>query len=250
LASLGIRDYDPRVKTWVGPASGGSWSTAANWSPSGVPGAGDQVTIAGKSVTLAAGATVAGLDLTGGATLSVAANGNRVLRTSNLNIDGTSKLNLNDNDLIIDYSGDISASPIGSRNGAGYTGVTGMIARGYTYGDWSGTGLVTTTQQARTGVTTLAVAEAARLFDLSGNATAMFAGQTVDGTAVLVKYTYTGDLNLDGTLDGADYGIIDNYVQLPGTNRYENGDFNFDGVIDGADYGLIDNAIQLQGVPL
>jgi hypothetical protein len=29
-----------------------------------------------------------------------------------------------------------------------------------------------------------------------------------------------------------------------------NGDFNFDGVIDGADYGLIDNAMQLQGGPL
>jgi hypothetical protein len=28
-----------------------------------------------------------------------------------------------------------------------------------------------------------------------------------------------------------------------------NGDFNYDGVIDGADYGVIDNTIQLQGAP-
>src|SRR5437773_12553306 len=27
--------------TWVGPMSGGKWSVAANWSPNGVPGAGD-----------------------------------------------------------------------------------------------------------------------------------------------------------------------------------------------------------------
>jgi hypothetical protein len=66
---------------------------------------------------------------------------------------------------------------------------------------------------------------------------------------VLLKYTYTGDVNFDGTIDGADYGVIDNWVQFPGTNGYVN-DFNYDGVIDGADYGLIDNAFQLQGPPL
>ena len=66
---------------------------------------------------------------------------------------------------------------------------------------------------------------------------------------VLLMYTYAGDLNLDGLIDGADYGVIDNYVQFPGTSGYSNGDINCDGMIDGADYGLIDNAIQLQGAP-
>jgi hypothetical protein len=37
--------------------------------------------------------------------LSAASNGSRILRTSTLSIDGTSKLNLNDNDLILDYAG-------------------------------------------------------------------------------------------------------------------------------------------------
>jgi hypothetical protein len=54
---------------------------------------------------------------------------------------------------------------------------------------------------------------------------------------------------MDGLVDGADYGVIDNYVQFPGTDGYVNGDFNYDGVIDGADYGVIDNTIQLQGAP-
>src|SRR5687767_11025143 len=62
-------------------------------------------------------------------------------------------------------------------------------------------------------------------------------------------YTYAGDLNLDGLIDGADYGVIDNNVQFPGTSGYSNGDINYDGVIDGADYGVIDNAVQLQGDP-
>jgi len=242
------------TKTFVGPGgagSGGNWSNASNWSPAGVPGAGDHVAIDGRSVSLGSGATVAGLALTGGATLSVTANGNRVLRTANLSIGGTSTLNLNDNDLILDYSGGVAASPVGSWNGASYTGVSGLVARGYTYGDWSGgDGLVTTMPQARAGVTTLAVADAARLLGLTGNQTVTFGGQTVDATTVLVKYTYAGDVNLDGVVDGADYGTLDNWIQFPGTAGYMNGDVNFDGVIDGADYGMLDNSIQLQGPPL
>jgi hypothetical protein len=43
--------------------------------------------------------------------------------------------------------------------------------------------------------------------------------------------------------------VIDNFVQFPGTSGYSNGDINYDGTIDGADYGILDNAIQLQGDP-
>jgi hypothetical protein len=62
-------------------------------------------------------------------------------------------------------------------------------------------------------------------------------------------YTYAGDANLDGLIDGGDYGIIDNFVQVPGADSYFNGDFNYDGVVDGGDYGIIDNNIQAQGAP-
>ena len=62
-------------------------------------------------------------------------------------------------------------------------------------------------------------------------------------------YTYAGDANLDGTIDGGDYGIIDNFAQIPGADSYFNGDFNYDGVIDGGDYGIIDNNNQAQGAP-
>jgi hypothetical protein len=62
-------------------------------------------------------------------------------------------------------------------------------------------------------------------------------------------YTYAGDANLDGLIDGGDYGIIDNNVQIPNADGYYNGDFNYDGVIDGGDYGIIDNNIQAQGAP-
>ena len=40
------------TKTWIGPANGGVWSTAANWSPSGVPGPGDDVVVNGAATTI------------------------------------------------------------------------------------------------------------------------------------------------------------------------------------------------------
>jgi hypothetical protein len=240
-------------KTFVGPGgagSGGNWSNPANWSPAGVPAASDHVSIAGKLVNVSSSATVAGLTLSGGATMNVTANGNRTLRTSSLSISAYSKLNLSDNDLILDYA---DASPIDGGNGSAYSGVLGLIQTGRTpSGTWDGAGGIGTSMpHAVDGVTTLAVAEAAHVLFNSGGETALWAaGQTVDATTLIVKYTYVGDADLSGSIDGADYGVIDNWVQFPGTSGYANGDFNLDGVIDGADYGLIDNSIQLQGPPL
>jgi hypothetical protein len=71
---------------------------------------------------------------------------------------------------------------------------------------------------------------------------------TADGD-VLVKYTYYGDTNLDGQVDGTDYSRIDNgYISH--LSGWYNGDFNYDGVIDGSDYTLIDNAYNTQGASL
>jgi hypothetical protein len=73
---------------------------------------------------------------------------------------------------------------------------------------------------------------------------------------VLVKYTYYGDANLDGKVDGSDYSIIDNTylhenfsngVATTPISGWYNGDFNYDGVVDGSDYALMDNAFNQQG---
>ena len=52
-------------------------------------------------------------------------------------------------------------------------------------------------------------------------------------------YTYCGDANLDGLINGDDYFRIDNgfFAHLSG---FSNGDFNYDGVINADDYFLID----------
>lgn len=68
-------------------------------------------------------------------------------------------------------------------------------------------------------------------------------------TDILIKYTYYGDANLDGQVDGTDYSRIDNGY-LSHSTGWLNGDFNYDNTIDGSDYTLIDNAFNTQGVNL
>jgi hypothetical protein len=77
-------------------------------------------------------------------------------------------------------------------------------------------------------------------------ATHLFDGTVPGISDLLVKYTYVGDANLSGSVDGSDYSLIDAGYLAHATNWY-NGDFNYDGVINGSDYTLIDNAYNTQG---
>jgi hypothetical protein len=99
------------------------------------------------------------------------------------------------------------------------------------------------------GTTTIGVATGEQILFIGATDTGVFAGQTITGATTIAMYTYAGDMNFDGLVDAADYGVIDNWVQFPGSDGYANGDLNYDGVIDAGDYGIIDNTIQLQGEP-
>jgi probable HAF family extracellular repeat protein len=237
-----IVDDDGPGKVWIGPASGGDWHENSNWSPFGAPQPFDRVTLSsGQSVNLPGSAQIAGLTLTGGASLTIpaAAAGNRVLRTAVLTIDGTSKLNLNDNDLIIDYPNSSGGTPMADV-------LSKIIAgRAATPG-----GICSSTANGSAGLQALGVAEARDVLGLTGSQTATFAGQTVDATCVLVKFTYAGDANLDGFISGDDYSAIDFANATPGASGWANGDFNYDGIISGDDYAMIDFNIAAQGAPL
>ncbi len=175
--------------------------------------------------------------------------GNKAIRTTSLDIAPAARMNLYDNDLVVDYAG---ASPIGQWNGTAYTGVTGLIATGRNGGAWDGNGIITsmTDAAAATQRTTLAIVEASAALDLSGSETRGWNGLTVDATSVLVMYTYTGDADVNGVIDGDDYFRIDSNITKPGaTPGYFNGDFNLDGVLSGDDYLLIDANFDAQGAP-
>ena len=62
-------------------------------------------------------------------------------------------------------------------------------------------------------------------------------------------YTYGGDADMDGDLDGDDYFWIDsNATQSETVFGWHQGDFNYDGRINGDDYFILDsNVAQAQG---
>ena len=143
------------------------------------------------------------------------------------------KLDLNDNDMIV-HNGSIA-------------NITNQIKEGYGTGIWNGAAGIVSSAAIGTGNKTLGV----ELND-DGNGNALvtaFDGQTVINTDVLVKYTYFGDANLDGMVNGSDYTLIDNGFNS-GLSGWRDGDFNYDGAINGDDYMLIDNAFNTQGSPL
>jgi hypothetical protein len=201
-------------------------------------------------VNFAATQTLKSVTLHNDAAANVLPQGARVIVLDTVALNGNSKLDLGDNNFIA------HSMPVGNATAGVYSGVQGLVQRAYNFGAWNQPGLTTSMPEAGqnagplSNTTTIAVATAEQVLFIAPTETGVFAGQTVSGASVIAMYTYAGDLNMDGLVDGADYGLIDNYVQFPGTDGYANGDFNYDGVIDGADYGVIDNTIQLQGPPL
>jgi hypothetical protein len=140
--------------------------------------------------------------------------------------------------LVVDYA---AGGP------SAYGEIAALLTSGRHGGDWSGSGIVSSS--AAGNLTTLGVAEASQVLTITGTQTAVFAGQPVDSSAVLVKFTYAGDANLDGKINVDDYGRIDLNAGHD-TGGWFNGDFNFDGKINVDDYGIIDFNVGIQGPPL
>jgi hypothetical protein len=178
-----------------------------------------------------------------------------VLQVSSLSIAGTSgswtgKLDLTNNDMVV-------------ANGSIGT-ITSQVAGGYAGGTWRGAGITSSAAAADSnhlmavGVIQNGVNGGAGDQPLYGTGGAL--GSTFDGVStvsndVLVKYTYYGDTDLSGVVDGSDYSRIDyayesNLANGNSLTGWYNGDFNYDGVIDGSDYTLMDNAFNSQGAAI
>jgi autotransporter-associated beta strand protein len=174
------------------------------------------------------------------ATLAVAAEINhaprQVVSVPTVTVNATGTLNLANNDL------DLTAESLSA--------ATAQVAAGYGYtagGTWTGRGGISSSTAAAdsTHLTALGVIQNNQAGTPIYSATNPFDGTAPGPSDVLVKYTYFGDANLDGKVDGSDYSLIDAGYAGTLTGWY-NGDFNYDGVVDGSDYTLIDNAFNTQ----
>ncbi len=206
------------------------------------------------------GRTFAGISLTGTSSSSsgqvnvvpAAIHTNRTLLiASGVSFSGTNgawlgQLDLANNDMVVHTA---SLATLTSLVASGYNAAAG--------GTWNGQGIVSSTAAADTthltalGVILNDVGNGSPLYNLGSNL-GLFdgpGGYNPSATDVLIKYTYYGDANLDGQVDGSDYSRIDSGYISQATGWY-NGDFNYDGVINGSDYTLIDNAYNTQGANL
>jgi fibronectin-binding autotransporter adhesin len=177
--------------------------------------------------------TVAGVTLSTGGQVVVAnpisgIHGNRsVLATGALTFGGSTNgwqgvVDLGSNDMIVQGGGATSLANI-----------TNQLKLGFHSGHWNGTGGIVSSAAA--GNTRFLTALGSRLSDGTP-----FDSVNTTTNDVLVKYTYYGDADLNGVINGADYALLDTGFGLHQTG-WQHGDFNYDGVVNGTDYALIDN---------
>ncbi len=179
------------------------------------------LTAAGKTITKAGAGSVqfenvraAALNISAGsAKISAKGTPNSAAGTSvvgSLSIASGATLDLTNNSAVIDYTG-----PVGT--------------------------LVDATRvNLQTGRLTTSSADSAHRLGYGDNAVlnkGTFAGQSVDSSSILIKYTYAGDANLDGQVDVTDLGALATNWQT--SNVWTGGDFNYDGFVDVTDLGAL-----------
>jgi chitinase len=183
------------------------------------------------NVTIASGAT-ATLNssqrfnaLTINGNLAITPGGNKTITTNSLSFTAAGKLDLADNDMVVRYTAGQGASAT--------AGVESMVLQGFHGGDWLGATGITSSSAAIDARTMLAVVDNATLGRTS------FSGVTgLTGREVLIKYTYSGDANLDGQVDIGDLGLLAGAWQQSGKTWFD-GDFTYNGTIDIGDLGLL-----------
>jgi hypothetical protein len=132
-----------------------------------------------------------------------------------LNISGSGQLDITNNHMIVKYGA--NPDPIAS--------IAAMIASGYNGGAWNGPGVVSSTAAANANYG-IGYADSAD----PGNPAALSSG------TIEIAYTLLGDANLDGIVNGIDFGILAANFNK-GVSGWDQGDFNYDNVVNGIDFG-------------
>jgi hypothetical protein len=145
----------------------------------------------------------------------------------------TGRLDLANNDLIWDYPEGVPRAP-----SIQFENVKQWIASGYNNRTWTGNGIASSAAALDPVRYGLGYAQNDMLFNPYNE----FSGQPVDLTSVLVKYTYLGDVNLDGKVDDNDVTImVLGYDRgRVSTHTWQQGDvFGYDGKIDDNDITVL-----------
>jgi len=147
-------------------------------------------------------------------------------------------LDLTNNDLIV-TNGNLAAITDEIRSGAKGTGTLAAPA-------WNGVGITSSVAASVSGTALGAINNVANpVSNTGGPMYGTFDGQALTGNEILVKYTWYGDLDLDGTLTSYDFALLDagfaGTKQADGSAGWFFGDLNYDGVVDSFDYAAFNS---------
>jgi T5SS/PEP-CTERM-associated repeat protein len=140
--------------------------------------------------------------------------------------------------------------------GSTLAAINALVKQGYNGGAWNGSGITSSAAAADARhLTAVGVIQNNQGGTPLYNSSHQFLSTTPAAADILVAYTYYGDTDLSGKVDGTDYSRIDAAFLADRSNPtadtgWFNGDFNYDGVVNGSDYTLIDNAFNQQSAQL
>jgi hypothetical protein len=137
---------------------------------------------------------------------------------NSLSITGTGQFDLANNHMFINYGS--GADPI--------TSIIGLLATGYDGGYWLAQGGIDSSTADGTPGYSLGYADSAD----PGNPAGLASG------TIEIKYTLLGDADLNGIVNGVDFGILAANFNH-GVSRWDQGDFNYDNVVNGIDFGFL-----------
>jgi hypothetical protein len=151
--------------------------------------------------------------------------------TSPLSLTG-GKLDLMTNGLAVHYAAGNDAAVLAS--------VRAQVIAGYNPsapnagdGTWNGTTGITSSAAAANALSAVGYALASDVLPFTNGTTDTFLGTTVDKNTVVARFTLSGDLNLDGSVDFLDLAkLAQSYNVTDGTRQWSTGDVNYDGNTD------------------
>jgi hypothetical protein len=135
-------------------------------------------------------------------------------------------------------------------------GVVIAIKNGYDYGAWDGaSGAISSTtckaEAATNGWSRFALASLTGAeYRALGTSYSQFHGVAMNSSTdnyALIQFTYAGDFNLDGKIDGNDLSIVEaSIASPPAAKDWRHGDANYDGVIDSRDWDILNLQLSVQ----
>jgi autotransporter-associated beta strand protein len=148
-----------------------------------------------------------------GGTIQLASSTGAAQITS-LDIPGNGALDITNNHMLIDYGS--GPDPIAT--------ITAYVTSGFNGGAWNGPGIISSTVASTPGYS-VGYADSAD----PGNPAGLSPG------TIEIKYTLLGDADLNGTVNGIDFGILAaNFNKT--VSRWDQGDFNYDNIVNGLDF--------------